>query len=156
MQLLLRGVTLCACGFGIGYSPKAPGTLASAAVVPFLLLLGSAGLPAQLLLAVLITGLGVPICAIAARQMGKKDPGAIVWDEFAGMAWAVVGLPDPDSAPYGWVWYVAAFLLFRLFDIWKPGLRALEKLPGGWGIMADDVAAGLFAAIILQLLLLVL
>lgn len=84
--------------------------------------------------------LGIPICRRAAELLHAKDPGSVVFDEIA--AFPVLFL----FAPFTWQTAIAGFLLFRLFDITKPWpCRQLEKLPGGWGIMADDFIAGLYA-----------
>jgi len=77
---------------------------------------------------------------------GVKDPGIVVVDEVAGMLVAAIGQPR------GWGWLLAAFLLFRLLDIWKPfPIRRLQAWPGGLGVVADDLLAGLFATLLLQL-----
>ena len=134
--------------FGIGFMPIAPGTFASLAVV----LLYRAGLhrlpPAALGLIVAAVFFA---CAAAstryARQLGLVDPGRIVVDEVAGQLVALFAL-GPD-----WRLLISAFLLFRFFDIIKPWpIRRLERLPGGWGIMADDIAAGVAAAAALRLI----
>jgi phosphatidylglycerophosphatase A len=91
--------------------------------------------------------IGIPICAGGARLLGLKDPGAVVFDEIA--AFSVVFL----FVPFTWWTTVAGFLMFRLFDIWKPWpARRLERLPGGLGIMADDFVAGFYASACLWLL----
>jgi len=111
-----------------------------------------------LLVSGLVIGLaGVPAATRVARVVGLKDPGVVVVDEFAGqfLASAPVPLFQPFASPT-WeigVW-VMSFLAFRLFDIWKPGpVNRLQNLPEGWGIVADDIAAGLAAAILMALLL---
>jgi phosphatidylglycerophosphatase A len=83
---------------------------------------------------------GVPAATVAARESGLKDPGFIVVDEVAGQWITLIG------SPFGWRSAILALLLFRLFDITKPfPIRRLERLPAGWGIVFDDVAAGLYA-----------
>ena len=91
--------------------------------------------------------LGIVICDHAAREMGVKDPSAIVWDEFIGM-WVTLFL-----VPVGWYYIPLGFLLFRFFDIFKPWpVNYLDQhIGGGFGIMADDVAAGLYAFGVLQI-----
>ena len=147
--------------FGAGFLRPGPGTWGSvaatlvyAAVVALLhpsqmpLLLG---LLAALLL---VVALGVPAATIAARESGRKDPGFVVIDEVAGMAIAL--LPAAAQSPAGFAWkpMLGALILFRLFDVWKPfPVHLLEKLPGGWGIVFDDLAAGLYAGICLLLLM---
>ena len=84
---------------------------------------------------------------LTARTLQKKDPGLVVVDEVIGQWIALAG-----ARTLTWETYLAAFVLFRLFDIWKPPpVRQLEALPGGWGINADDVMAGIYAALVLRL-----
>tara|TARA_E500000331_G_scaffold356323_1_gene414290 strand:- start:2847 stop:3164 length:318 start_codon:yes stop_codon:yes gene_type:complete len=92
--------------------------------------------------------LGVYICGVAANRLDVKDPGAIVWDEFVGMWIALI------IAPEGWSYLVLAFLLFRLFDIFKPWpVDYLDRnIEGGLGVMMDDVAAGIYALAVLQII----
>jgi len=88
---------------------------------------------------------GIWICEVTARELGVPDHPAIVWDEIVGFQVTMF------MAPPGWGYLLLGFGLFRLFDIVKPyPIRRLEKLPGGWGIMADDVLAGIYAMVILQ------
>ncbi len=136
-----------ATGFGVGFAPKAPGTFGSLLGLP--LVWGIQQLPiwGQYVAPVACFAIGVPICGIAARRMGLKDPGAIVFDEIA--AFSVVFL----LVPINLVTAVAGFALFRLFDISKPWPASqLEKLPGGLGIMADDYAAAVYAGALLWLI----
>jgi phosphatidylglycerophosphatase A len=131
--------------FGIGKIPGAPGTWASIAAVPcFYPLLGK---PLQL--AAVLVGvyfLGVYTSTQMEKEVGEKDPSSAVIDEVLGMGVAMVAIPRQ------WPFVVMAFVLFRLFDIWKPfPLRRLEKLPGGWGIMTDDLVAGIYANIWIQI-----
>ncbi len=139
--------------FGIGYLRPGPGTWASLATIgiwsalaPFL------SPPIQPVMAciaaVVVTGAGVPAASRVARAGGKSDPSEVVIDEVAGQMIAVIG------APLHWKSVLAGLILFRAFDILKPPpLRRLERLPGGLGIVADDVGAGLYALAILQVLL---
>jgi len=136
-----------ASGFGLGRSPRAPGTLGTLAGVPFALLwacLPPAGGLAVLLLAVPV---GAYICDRAETADGTQDPGWIVFDEMVGFWVAVAWLPP------GWGTYGAAFVLFRLFDILKPPPAGWvdRHLPGGWGILLDDVVAGVFTRLLLAL-----
>ena len=91
---------------------------------------------------------GIPICAHTARRMGVHDHPGIVWDEIVGY------LVTMTFAPQGWLWVAAGFVLFRVFDIAKPWpIRLLDRnVGGGFGIMVDDLLAGIFAAVVLQLL----
>ena len=131
--------------FGTGLSPKAPGTVGTLATVPlhFVLVL----LPPELHLAALavIIGLGIWCADAVARANGVKDPQFVVVDESAGVLLALFLVRDA-----GWLALIAAVLGFRLFDIWKPWpIHALESLrPAGLGIMADDIAAGLVAGLL--------
>lgn len=144
-----RWAFLIATFCGIGYLKPGPGTWASIATVQLWLFAawalgthaGSHG--AWLLLAAGIAFsliAGIPAAGTAARQSGREDPGFVVIDEVAGQCIALLGCP-PD-----WAHAIVCLALFRLFDITKPyPIRKLEDLPGGWGIVFDDVAAGLYA-----------
>lgn len=130
--------------FGLGYFSKAPGTAASMAGLALSWLL-RADPRFQAAGAAVAAALGLLSAGPAAKAIGKKDPGEVVIDEVAGMMLGLVALPVT------WKVYVAGFFLFRVLDILKPfGLRRLERLPGGWGIMMDDLAAGLAVNLILR------
>lgn len=139
-------VHLLAAGFGSGLAPRAPGTFGTlAALLPWwpLHLLT----PAQYWLVIAIGfAIGIYLCGKTAHDLRVHDHGAIVWDEFIGLWIALAWLPD------GIVWIIAGFALFRLFDIWKPWpIRWCDRrVRGGFGIMLDDVLAGLFALALLQ------
>lgn len=145
-RVVKEPVLLLAFGFGSGCSPRAPGTVGSVAAL--LLYWPLSQLPlAYYGLAVVFTALaGVWICGRAARQLGVHDHPGIVLDEFVGLWLALL------AAPPGWLWALAGFGLFRLFDIAKPWpIRWLDRhVGGGAGIMLDDVAAGLAAFACLQ------
>src|SRR3954453_5396986 len=141
-----RLAILLATFFGAGYSPVAPGTAGSLAAIGIAVLVQ---LPAwqYALLAALLFLPAVWAADVTARTLQKKDPGLVVVDEVIGQWIALAG-----ARSLTWETYLAAFLLFRLFDIWKPPpARQLESLPEGWGINADDVMAGIYAAIVLWL-----
>lgn len=158
---------LIATGFGVGYLKPAPGTWGSLAAALILAAIFRPWSPeggwviysawrnpliVGLLLSGVYTALGVPAATRFARASGILDPSRVVIDEFAGQTLAYTGLIS--WALFDWRAWGAGFLLFRLFDIWKPWpIRKLEHFPGGWGIMADDLAAGALAAICLALLL---
>lgn len=133
--------------FGAGLGKPGPGTWGSVAAVLLWGAFAWAAHPAPgELLFVLIAGivvsigLGVPAATIAARESGRHDPGFVVIDEVAGQWIALLG------SPADWRHGLIALVLFRLFDITKPfPARELERLPEGWGIVFDDVAAGLYA-----------
>ena len=129
-------------GFGSGLAPVAPATVASAvAVAAYWAFPFGGDSPWFFALTAATTFAGVWSAGVVEKRAGDKDPGRVVSDEFAGMWAACLFLPKT------WIWLLAAFLLFRALDIFKPfGIRRFEKLPGGVGIVADDLAAGLLAA----------
>ncbi len=135
------------CGLGSGFSPRAPGTVGSVvAVAIWWLALSSLPLPAQLVVIAIVTALGTWLTGRVQRRYGVTDPSAIVVDEFAGQWIALLAVPQNP-------WMVlAAFGLFRLFDIWKPWpVGMLERRIGGaFGVMVDDLAAGVMALAVLQ------
>lgn len=139
-------VHLLAFGFGAGCSPKAPGTMGTLLAVGFYLPLSQLSLISYALVTVVVALVGIGLCGRAARDLGVHDHPGIVWDEIAGF------LLTMFAAPPGWTWIVVGFLLFRLFDIWKPWpIRWFDRrIEGGFGIMLDDLVAGGFAAICLQ------
>ncbi len=137
-----RLILALATGLGTGYSPVAPGTVGSLVGLALAGGLHAAELPAAAYAAAAaaIFLLAVPICASAARHFNVQDPPPCVYDEIA--AFPVVFALVPFTVGSA----IAGFLLFRLFDIWKPWpVRRLERLPGGWGIAADDLMAGSYA-----------
>jgi len=134
---------LFATWFGSGLLPRAPGTWGSLAALPCAALIAWAGGPWGLLLAALLLFLpGVWAARFYAAHSGMEDPGAVVVDEVVGQWLAVV--PVAFDLPM----YAVAFLAFRFFDIVKvwPANWVDRRLPGGWGIMTDDVVAGVYAA----------
>lgn len=146
-QLLADPRLLLALGFGSGLAPKAPGTVGTLAALPLAWLM-------QLYLpmwgyglAILLAGLaGIYLCGYAGRWLGVSDHGAIVWDEFVGLWIALLWVPA------GWVWWLYGFVLFRVFDIWKPWPIgwADRQVKGGLGVMLDDILAGAMALAVLQ------
>lgn len=137
---------LLATGFGSGLSPWMPGTAGSLAAIPFWWLL--ARLPQDLYALVVLLGisLGVYLCHRTAKDMGVHDHGSIVWDEFIGMWITLMAIPRID-----WQWVAVGFILFRIFDIWKPWpIRWFDRnVHGGMGIMVDDIIAGVISAALL-------
>lgn len=140
-------VLLATCGW-LGRIPVAPGTFGAALGVGL-----SAAAAAQrlstgeeIVATVLLCAIGIPICDVAARQMGRGgDPGAIVWDEMASVPLGLLVMPAGERTP---TVFLAAFLLHRLFDIWKPfPCRQLDEGHGGLGIMADDWGAAAWMAL---------
>ena len=144
---LSNPIHFLALGFGSGLAAKAPGTFGTIAAIPLYLLMSHLSLPVYLALTLLSVLVGIYICGKAANDMQVHDHGAIVWDEVAGLLITLI------AAPAGWVWILVGFGLFRFFDILKPWpIRWLDaKVHGGLGIMIDDVLAGVFAAICLQI-----
>ena len=136
-----------AFGLGSGLAPVAPGTAGSALGLLLSIPALYAPFPVQVIIIVIGFVLGVWVSDRVAKHMEVKDPGGIVWDEFVGMWITLLWLPSE-------IWLLPAFLLFRLFDIWKPWpVRvADEKLAGGLGIMLDDVFAGFYALVAVQIL----
>ncbi len=150
MNKRLVTARLIATWFGCGLSPFAPGTVGSAAALAIgALLYRHAGFVwwEFLVLAALLFAPAVWAAGVTARAAKIEDPGFVVVDEVIGQWIALAG-----AHPLNWKSCLAAFLLFRLFDIWKPApVRQLESLPGGLGIVADDVMAGIYAAVVLFL-----
>jgi phosphatidylglycerophosphatase A len=148
-DLLRNPVQFLAFGFGSGLSPWAPGTAGTLVAVPLYLLISSWSLLQYTGFIVLTALLGVWICGVASRQLKVHDHPGLVWDEFVGFwitMWAV---------PADWVWIVAGFLAFRVFDIVKPWPVSVldRKVGGGFGIMIDDVLAGVMACLTLHIAL---
>ncbi len=146
--VLSSPVHFLAFGFGSGLSPKAPGTAGTLAAIPLYLLLVQLPLLGYLLAVCLITLGGVWLCGESSRRLGVHDHGGIVWDEFAGFFVTMI------AAPSGWMWIGLGFALFRLFDIWKPWpVRVADRhIHGGLGIMLDDLLAGVYAWLVLQVI----
>jgi phosphatidylglycerophosphatase A len=139
--------------FGVGRLRPGPGTWASAATVLLWTALAHAlapplRTPVVSILAVLVTLIGIPAATQVARSSGIKDPQFVVIDEVAGQLVALI------AVPLAWKSFLAAFILFRVFDILKPPpVRQLEALPEGTGIVLDDIAAGLYALFAVHLFL---
>src|SRR6266446_2668297 len=139
--------------FGIGLIGKGGGTVAAMATVALWLGLAQLHLSFAILTVITVlsaiasTVIGIPAGTIVARELGKKDPSQVVIDEVAGQLIALI------AAPLNWKYILASLILFRGFDIVKPPpVRQFERLPAGTGIMMDDVAAGLYALLIVQVL----
>jgi len=139
--------------FGAGYGRPGPGTWGSAAAVLTWVLVAHFLqpqwlIPGAIIYAALATIVGIPAATRIARAMGTEDPQKVVIDEVAGQMVALIG------APFAWKPILAGFILFRTFDILKPPpVRQLERLPEGWGIVIDDLGAGLYALLVMQVLL---
>jgi phosphatidylglycerophosphatase A len=139
-SLFCRASVVLATGFGLGLSPAAPGTLGSLLGVAIVLFTARLPLPWQLTLAAALALLAVPICHAAEAALGRKDDRRIVADEYLAFPIAMLGL-----APTPWV-LAMAFVTSRAFDVVKPPpARHAQRMPGGWGIVADDVLANLYS-----------
>ena len=149
-QLLKNPVHLLTFGFGSGLAPKAPGTFGTLAAIP--IYLGVAyflNITLYIAVTVFVALVGIWICGRTAKDLGVHDYKGIVWDEIAGFLCTMI------LVPVSWLTVLLGFLLFRLFDIWKPWpICLLDKhIDGGLGIMLDDIAAGLLACACLHMLL---
>jgi len=135
-------VQFVATAGGLGRIPRAPGTLGSLIGAALCLPLLGLGWPLHLAATVVLCGAALVASGRAAAELGQPDPPQVVIDEIAGMSVALLALP------FQWYDLGAVFLLFRLFDVVKPApIPRLERLPGGFGIVADDIAAGLLARV---------
>jgi phosphatidylglycerophosphatase A len=145
-ELIKRPICFLGLGFGSGLAPKAPGTFGTLAAVPIVWGMQSLSLTNYLLVTLIAFIVGIWICQQSAQWLQMEDPSAVVWDEIVGYMVTMI------AAPQGWEWLVLGFILFRIFDIWKPWpiKWADQKLHGGFGIMVDDVIAGVFALILIQ------
>lgn len=140
-----------AFGFGIGTVPLMPGTFGSLlGVVLYFLLLSMPSLLSNAILGVLFL-FGIYICGKTSRDIGVPDAAAIVWDEMIAFPLVLMNIP------VHWYYVLAGFILFRIFDIWKPWpIRWIDQhIHGGLGIMLDDVLAALCAWLILYVIVLV-
>ena len=134
-------------GLGTGYAPIAPGTAGSLLAV-ILFLLWPQNTIFWLLMAIAFFICGVPVASAIEKEQGE-DPSLVVIDEVVGQWLALLFLPAVNWSIAG-----AAFFLFRFFDVWKPfPIDYSQKLNGGWGIMVDDVIAGIYANLVLQIVL---
>ena len=140
-----RGAFLIATWFGCGYAPKAPGTAGSLAGLLIAMALHYMGYGRGMLLALtaILMAPGIWSASVVARETNTTDPHIVVVDEVIGQWITLAG-----AATFNWKTWIAAFALFRVLDVWKPApARQFESLPGGWGIVADDVMAGLYGAL---------
>ena len=130
-----------ALGFGSGLAKKAPGTFGTMVGLPlFAALMVTPELAHYVVIALLFV-VGIPICTRTGTALGVADHGSIVWDEIVAMMLVL------EFTPLSWQWWLAAFALFRLFDIWKPfPIRQCDaQLKGGFGVMFDDLLAAIYA-----------
>lgn len=150
-HFLRQPVHFFAFGFGAGCVPKAPGTAGTLVGVFIYLLIAYIELPwpAYLAIITVLSLIGIWLCGITAKNLGIHDHKGIVWDEIAGFLIAMTAIP------LDWQFILLGFFLFRLFDIYKPWpINYLDNtVPGGTGIMADDVFAGIYTCLILHIIL---
>ena|SRR5271157_689304 len=148
-----RWATMVATFFGAGRLRPGPGTWGALATTLLWWLLAShlppaVRVPVIVLLIVVVVAIGIPASTLEARGCGRKDPSHVVIDEVAGQLVTLIACPTV------WRALLAGFILFRVFDILKPPpIRSLERLPEGTGIVVDDLGAGIYGLIVLQLLL---
>ena len=147
VSMLRNPLHLLSLGFGSGLSPHAPGTMGTLVAVPLYLMLSRLELIAYLVAIASGFILGVYACHYTSKALGVHDHSGIVWDEIIGYWIAMIAVPAPT-----WQWILTGFVLFRFFDIVKPWPVNLadKHLPGGFGIMIDDVLAGLYAFACIQ------
>jgi phosphatidylglycerophosphatase A len=142
-------VQLLAFGFGSGLSPKAPGTAGTLLAIPLYLLFAHWSLFHYTVVVVVAAVVGVWICGAASRQLEVHDHPGIVWDEFVGY-WITMW-----ALPTDWIWVLAGFAVFRVYDIVKPWPVSVldRRVGGGFGIMVDDILAGVMACFTLHIVM---
>lgn len=148
IQLTANPANFLALGAGSGLFPVAPGTAGTLAGIPLLLLMPATPV-VYLGVTALLFAIGVWCCGVCAKNLGVHDHGAIVWDEVVGLLVTMVAVPR------SLLWIVLGFALFRFFDILKPWPISWidARVDGGLGIMLDDVIAGVFAALVLHIVM---
>ena len=137
-----------AFGFGSGLAPKAPGTFGTLVAIPIAVMLSDLSLMAECAVILVLFAVGVWLCNYATRKLQVHDHSGIDWDEIVGYLICVLWVP------HTLYWWLAGFVLFRFFDIVKPWpIREIDhRIAGGFGIMLDDVVAGVFTVICLALI----
>ncbi len=139
---------LIATFFYVGLIPVAPGTFGTLAAIPLFWIISGLSVYIYLLITLIVIGVSVWAATETEKIYKKRDPGQIVADEVAGYLVTMILIPATATN------IVIGFFLFRLFDILKPPpVRRLEKLPRGWGVVIDDVAAGVYACVCMHLIL---
>ena len=138
----------CALGFGSGLAKKAPGTFGTLIGFPLFWLIADLGFYVQFIIISALFLIGIYFCERTGKALGVSDHGAIVWDEIVAMMLVLTVTFNQ------WQWWLTAFLLFRLFDIWKPApIRQCDtKIKGGLGVMLDDLLAAIYVIISLKAL----
>jgi phosphatidylglycerophosphatase A len=144
--LLSHPAHFFALGFGSGLAPKAPGTFGTLIGLPLFWLISDFSLSAQLLYILILFIAGIYVCDKTGKDLGVADHSGIVWDEIAAIMLVLT------IVPVTWFWWILAFALFRLFDIWKPYPICYvdAKLKNGFGVMFDDLLAAIFAMLVLK------
>jgi phosphatidylglycerophosphatase A len=150
MKIQERAGILLGTGLGAGYFRFGPGTLASAATIAACIGANAAGREWQMLAAAAFLFLpGCWAAGVCARAFGQPDPSRVVIDEVIGQL--ITAAAVPAAGPGVWKYWLGGFILFRMFDIAKPWpIRRLERLPGGYGIVSDDVMAGVYGYAVLK------
>jgi phosphatidylglycerophosphatase A len=138
-----------AMGFGSGLVAKAPGTFGTLVGLPIYLLICGQALQLQLVIISALFIIGIYFCHKTGQDLGVADHGSMVWDEIVAIMLVLTFTPN------GWVWWLLAFGLFRLFDIWKPfPIRHFDlNIKGGFGVMFDDLLAAVYAIIAIKAIL---
>ena len=133
-------------GFGSGLAPKAPGTFGTLMGLPLFWLMSNYSIATQLVIIAVLFVIGIYFCAKTGKALNVPDHGAIVWDEIVAIMLVLT------FTPMVWQWWVVAFLVFRLFDIWKPYQICYfdAKLKNGFGVMFDDLLAALYSILSLK------
>ena len=136
-------------GFGSGLAPKAPGTFGTLVGLPLFWLISGLTFYAQIGIIVLLFFVGIYCCDKTGKALGVSDHGGIVWDEIVAIMLVLT------ITPMQWQWWIVAFLLFRLFDIWKPYPICYfdAKLKNGFGVMFDDLLAAIYAILVMKFIL---
>lgn len=149
VSYLKNPIHFLALGFGSGLMPKAPGTFGTIAAIPVFILFSQFDLWLFVLMTAIVSIMGVYICSYTSKALGVHDHSGIVIDEIAGFLITMIAVPAE------WLWMFLGFVLFRFFDILKPWpISWIDKnIQGGFGIMFDDVVAGLLALLSLHLIM---
>lgn len=139
--LLSHPAHFFALGFGSGLAAKAPGTFGTVVGLPLFWLIVNYALHIQLVIIAGLFVIGIYFCNKTSQDLGVADHGSMVWDEIVAIMLVLTFTPS------NWLWWLVAFLLFRLFDIWKPfPIRQFDaKLKNGFGVMFDDLLAAIYA-----------
>lgn len=148
-KVISNPLNFLAFGLGSGLAPIAPGTAGTLAAIPIYLWISQFSLDIYLAIIAISFVIGIFLCGYSSDNLGVHDHPGIVWDEFVGYWITMIAVPAT------WGWIVTGFILFRIFDIWKPfPIKTVDKkVTGGFGIMLDDVLAGIYAAAVLQVLM---